>query len=449
MSSFKCFHFFIIILQVFAAIPIFSLADSSLTQNQLFTSFLDTAKKPELFDWMLTIRRKIHQFPELLYEEFQTSELIRTELDNLGIPYKHPVAVTGVIGFIGTGNPPFVALRADIDALPMQEMVEWEHMSQVDGKMHSCGHDAHTTMVLGAAKILKQHENELKGTVVLVFQPAEEGGAGAKRILDSGALENVSAIFGLHMAPTPLLQVGEAASRSGPVMAGSGHFEAIISGRGGHAAIPHSTIDPVLAASSVIISLQQLVSREADPLDSEVVTVATFQGGGAFNVIPDYVTIGGTFRAFSRESLEHLKHRIEQVIIGQAAVHRCNATVNFFEEVSPLYPPTINDAGLHEQFRDVALNLLGADKVHFDLPPVTASEDFSFYQEVMPGYFFFLGMHKPSNDPRAHILHSPHLFINEEGLPYGAALHASLAVNYLQKYQQDGSTVEGKYRDEL
>ncbi|XP_057455271.1 IAA-amino acid hydrolase ILR1-like 4 [Lotus japonicus] len=444
MASFKCFHFFIITLQVFAAIPIFSLADSSFTQNQLFTKFLDTAKKPELFDWMLTIRRKIHQFPELAYQEFQTSEVIRAELDKLGIPYKHPVAETGVIGFIGSGKSPFVALRADIDALPMQEMVEWEHMSQVDGKMHACGHDAHTTMLLGAAKILKQHENEIKGTVVLVFQPAEEGAAGAKKIVESGALENVSAIFGLHVLPT--LPVGEVASRSGPLMAGSGRFEAIINGKGGHAAIPHTAVDPILAASNVVISLQYLVSREADPLDSQVVTVAKFQAGSAFNVIPDYVTIDGTFRAFTTESLEYLRHRIEQVIVGQAAVQRCNATVNFHDEVNPSYPPTINDDGLHEQFRDVAVNLLGADKVHIDMPPMTASEDFSYYQKVMSGYFFFLGIQK---DHRPHFLHSPYLMIDEEGLPYGAALHASLAINYLQKHQQQGPTGEGKFRDEL
>ncbi|XP_057455276.1 IAA-amino acid hydrolase ILR1-like 4 [Lotus japonicus] len=437
MSSFNRFHFFIIILQVFATIPILSLADSSsLTPNQLFTNFLDTAKNPELFDWMVTIRRKIHQFPELGYEEFQTSEVIRTELDKLGIPYKHPVAVTGVIGFIGTGNSPFVALRADMDALRMPELVDWEYKSQVPGKMHACGHDAHMTMLLGAANMLKQREQEINGTIVLVFQPAEEGGAGAKKIVESGALENVSAIFGLHVLPT--LPVGEVASRSGPLMAGSGRFEAIINGKGGHAALPHTAIDPILAASNVVISLQYLVSREADPLEPQVVTVAKFEGGGTFNVIPDYVKIGGTFRAFSTKSLEYLKQRIEQVIIAQAAVQRCNATVSFFEEVSPSYPPTINDGDLHEKFRDVAESLLGADKVHLNLPPVTAAEDFSFYQKVIPGYFFLLGMHdNASNDIRAHSVHSPYLKINEEGLPYGAALHASLAINYLQTYQQE------------
>ncbi|KAG5115317.1 hypothetical protein JHK84_041430 [Glycine max] len=302
VNLFVFFHFL-------AATPIFS--DSSSSSNAFVTTkFLDLAKDPLVFDWMIGIRRKIHENPELGYEEFETSKLIRTELDKLGISYKYPVAVTGVVGFIGTGLPPFVALRADMDALPLQEMVEWEHKSKVPGKMHACGHDAHVAMLLGAAKILKRHENEIRGTVVLVFQPAEEGGGGAKKILDAGVLENISAIFGLHIVPT--YPIGEVASRSGPIFAGSGFFEATINGRGGHAAIPQHSIDPILAASNVIVSLQHIVSREVDPLDSQVVTVGKFQGGGAFNVIPDSVTIGGTFRAFSKESFMQLRQRIEQ-----------------------------------------------------------------------------------------------------------------------------------------
>lgn len=445
-SSFKfiCYHFFIIILHVFAATQILS----SSTHNSSFNNFLDSAKNPEVYDWMINIRRKIHENPELGYEEFETSELIRTELDKLSIPYKHPVAITGVIGFIGTGLSPFVALRADMDALSMQEMVEWEHRSKVPGKMHACGHDAHVTMLLGAAKILKQHEKEIQGTIVLVFQPAEEGGGGAKKILDAGALENVTAIFGLHIVPD--LPIGEVSSRSGPILAGSGFFEAKISGKGGHAAIPQQSIDPILAASGAIISLQHLVSREADPLDSQVVTIAKIQGGSAFNVIPDHVTIGGTFRAFSKESFNQLRQRIEEVIIGQAAVHRCNATVDFLHGVKPFYPPTVNNADLHEHFVNVAVNMLGIDKVDSVMTPYMGSEDFSFYQEVIPGYFFMLGVKNASHKRFESLLHSPYLEINEDGLPYGAALHASLAASYLLKHQRDTVPgVERKYHDEL
>ncbi|KAK4269277.1 hypothetical protein QN277_022458 [Acacia crassicarpa] len=407
--------------------------------------FLEFAKKPEVLNWMTDIRRKIHENPELGYEEFKTSELIREKLDKLGISYKYPVAVTGVIGFIGTGHPPFVAIRADMDALAMQEKVEWEHKSKVPGKMHACGHDAHVAMLLGAAKILKEHEKEIKGTVVLVFQPAEEGGAGAKKVLDAGALENVSAIFGLHIDPS--LPIGEVGSRSGPFLAGSGFFEAVISGKGGHAAIPQHTIDPILAASNVIVSLQHLVSREADPLDSQVVTVAKFQGGGAFNVIPDSVTIGGTFRAFSKESFMQLRQRIEQVITGQAAVQRCNATISFLDKQKPFFPPTVNDGDLHKHFQKVAGDLLGISKVT-GMPPSMGSEDFAFYQESLPGYFFMLGM-KDASVEKTVSVHSPYFKFNEDALPYGAALHASLAASYLLKLQQNVPVVEGNHHDEL
>ncbi|CAN1217959.1 IAA-amino acid hydrolase ILR1-like 4 [Linum perenne] len=419
--------------------------------------FLSFAKKDDFFDWMVGVRRKIHENPELGYQEFETSKLIRGELDKMRVDYKYPVAVTGVVGFIGTGKPPFVAIRADMDALSMQEMVEWEHKSKVAGKMHACGHDAHVTMLLGAAKILQEHRHHLKvccsnlflcfcsctdyGTVVLLFQPAEEIGGGAKKMIDEGALENVNAIFGLHVDSR--LPIGEVASRSGPLLAGSGMFEAIIGGKGGHAAIPQHSIDPILAASNVIVSLQHLVSREADPLDSQVVTVAKFQGGGAFNVIPDSVTIGGTFRAFSKESFNQLKQRIEEVIKGQAAVQRCKASVDFLEQD----PPTVNDKGLHDYFRTIAGDMLGANKVS-EMQPLMGAEDFSFYQEVIPGYFFFLGMYNETQK-RLELEHSPFFEVNEAALPYGAALHASLATQYLLDFESKSPGLEQKYHDEL
>ncbi|XP_060673200.1 IAA-amino acid hydrolase ILR1-like 4 [Ziziphus jujuba] len=439
--------FLILVLCVFG--PVTVLSDSTVITDGLSktpSEFLEFAKKQEVFDWMVEIRRKIHENPELGYEEFETSKLIRTELEKLGIPYKYPVAITGVIGFIGTGKPPFVGIRADMDALAMQELVEWEHKSKIPGKMHACGHDSHVAMLLGAAKILKEHEKELQGTVVLVFQPAEEGGGGAKKILETGVLDNVNAIFGLHVAHN--LPLGEVASRPGPSLAGSGFFEAVISGKGGHAAIPQHSIDPILAASNVIVSLQHLVSREADPLDAQVVTVAKFQGGGAFNVIPDSVTIGGTFRAFSKESLSQLKQRIEEVITKQASVQRCNATVDFLENEKPLFPPTINHEGLHKHFQKIAGEMLSLRKVK-ELQPLMGSEDFAFYQEKIPGYIFFLGM-EDRTIGRLESVHSPFFQINEDAFPYGAALHASLAAGYLSEFHQEVPSQEAKqYHDEL
>ncbi|KAI3421697.1 M20_dimer domain-containing protein [Psidium guajava] len=410
---------------------------------QIPVGFLSLAQKPEIMDYMVSIRRRIHEYPELGFEEFETSKLVRSELDRMGIQYKHPLAVTGVVGYIGTGKPPFVAIRADMDALAMEENVEWEHKSKVPGKMHACGHDGHVAMLLGAAKLLQGQRDQLQGTVVLVFQPAEEGGAGAKKMIDDGALENVNAIFGLHLSVR--FPIGAVATRPGPIMAASGFFEAIISGKGGHAAIPQHTIDPIVAASNVIVSLQHLISREADPLDSQVVTVAKIEGGGSFNVIPDSVTIGGTFRAFSTDSLIQLKRRIEEVITRQASVQRCNATVSF--SAKPFYPVTANDKALHEHFKSVAQDMLAPHKV-LGMEPLMGSEDFSFYTEVIPGYFYFVGMEDKSLG-KMEFGHSPYYRLNEDALPYGTALHAALATRYILENQQKSDAAKGSSHDEL
>ncbi|KAJ8446122.1 hypothetical protein Cgig2_000919 [Carnegiea gigantea] len=424
-----------------------SLSDSAVLSTELKEIpkyFLSQTQKPDVFDWMVAIRRKLHENPELGFEEFETSRVIREQLDKLGIPYKYPVAITGILGFIGTGKPPFVALRADMDALPIQELVEWEHKSKVPGKMHACGHDAHVAMLLGAARILQEHKNKIKGTVVLVFQPGEEGCMGARKMIEAGALENVEAIFALHVNSE--LPVGQVSCRAGPLLAGSGFFQAVINGKGGHAAIPHHSVDPILAASNVIVSLQHIVSREADPLDSQVVTVGKFQGGGAFNVIPDSVTIGGTFRALLKSSFVRLRQRIEEVITSQAAVQRCTAAVDFFDN-EKVNPPTVNDEKLHAFFSRVATDMLGSRNVK-EAMPLTGSEDFAFYQEVIPGYFFFVGL---KNETRGKTggEHNPNFVVNEDVLPYGASLHASLAVRYLLEKDAITPLQEIIHHDEL
>jgi len=385
-------------------------------------------------DWIVEIRRELHQYPELGFEEVRTSALIRRKLDELGIPYRYPVAETGVVATVGTGSGRCVALRADMDALPITEEADVPFRSRNEGRMHACGHDCHTAMLLGAARILKAREAELEGTVKLLFQPAEEGGGGGGRMRDEGVLADppVERIFGLHV--WPFLPTGTIGARAGTFMAATAAMEIVITGRGGHAAMPQFTIDPVATAAKVVCELQTIVSRELDPLEPGVVSVTAINGGEAFNVIPPSVRMLGTIRSLTSPGLEFLKQRIRELAGHVAAANRCEAQVDF---PGTGYPATVNEPGCWGMAQEVGRQLLGEDAVH-ELAPVMGGEDFAFYVEQVPGCFLGLGI-RSEEKGAVYSVHHPRFKVDEDALPIGAALHAALALRSLKMSSDQSS----------
>jgi len=386
------------------------------------------AEAREIHDWIAELRRRIHRHPELMYEEVETSRIVRETLDGLGIEYRWPVAETGVVAALGDGNGPCVALRADMDALPIHEETDVPFRSGVDGKMHACGHDAHTAMLLGAARLLKAREGDIRGTVKLFFQPAEEGGAGGDRMVSEGALENptVQRVFGIHV--WPFVPSGTVAGRAGTFLAATSSLRVVVTGKGGHGAIPQMTFDPVATAAKIVVELQTIIAREMDPLNSGVVTVSMMRAGEAFNVIPPTAELGGTLRALTMENLRFIQQRVQEISEHVAAANRCTVEVTF---PGHDYPPTDNDAHCWDVARQVCGEILGDDAV-LESPPIMGGEDFAFFLQRVPGVFVGLGI-RSEEAGSVYSVHHPRFMMDESALPTGSALHVAYALRSLEE----------------
>jgi amidohydrolase len=376
-----------------------------------------------LNDYIVSIRREVHAYPELRFEEFRTSELVFNELKSLGVDV-YRVGGTGVVGVVRGRGDVTVALRADMDALPIQEENDVPYKSRVPGKMHACGHDAHVAMLLGAAKVLVSVKDYLRGSVKLIFQPAEEGGAGAKKLVEEGVLDGVKAIFGIHVWAE--LPSGIIATRKGPMNASATSFMIRIKGLGGHAAHPELTKDPTAPAVDIYNAIQKVVTRNVDPFTPIVVSTPRFEGSNASNVIPDEVRIYGTLRVFDLGLRDRVLKRIEDIVKYYSLAWGCEGTLEI-TEVS--YPPVINDSELADFVLRVA-SKLGEVR---EAPMSMGAEDFSYYLEKVPGVFIILGIR---NEGKGIIYphHHPKFNVDEDILWRGTALHALLAYNYLKEY---------------
>jgi hippurate hydrolase len=365
----------------------------------------------ELVDW----RRDIHRHPELGFKESRTAKFVAQQLESFGCEVHTQIGGTGVVGVLrnGQGNRS-IGLRADMDALPIHEENKFDHCSSHDGVMHACGHDGHTTMLLGAARYLAQ-TRQFDGIVHFIFQPAEEGLGGALAMIDDGLFDQFpcESIYGMHNWPS--LATGQFGITSGPLLAGGALFDITVHGQGAHGAFPHHSKDPVLAASEIVVSLQRIVSRRFNPLEAGVVSVTMFKAGDAYNVIPKTSVVGGTARAFSREGLDVIEEEMQRIAKGVAVAHGVTAVCDF----RVTFAPTINAEREARMIADAASELVGESNVERNHYLISGSEDFSFMLENRPGAFILIG-----NGEDASPVHTPTYDFNDEILPLGSALFA-------------------------
>ena len=380
------------------------------------------------------IRRDIHAHPELCYEEHRTSEIVATKLQEWGIPVVRGLGGTGVVGIINNGSSErAIGLRADMDALPMQEINSFAHTSQHAGKMHACGHDGHTAMLLGAAHYLSKYKL-FDGTVYVIFQPAEEGGGGARAMIDDGLFEKypMEAVFGMHNWPGAA--VGTFGVTPGPMMASSNEFYVTVKGKGAHAAQPHKGIDPIIAAIQIAQSWQSIVSRNASPLESAVLSVTQIHSGSATNVIPDEAELVGTVRTFSTSMLDMIEHRMRTIAEHTAAAFDASVEFKFKRN----YPPLVNHAKETAFATEVMRAVVGVENVDAQVEPTMGAEDFAFMLQEKPGCYVFIGNGDGDHRDIGHglgpcNLHNPSYDFNDDLLPIGATYWVRLAETYLKK----------------
>jgi len=404
-------------------------------------SFLSQAQAlaPQLVAW----RRDFHQHPELGFEETRTAGIVADYLQSLGIETRTGVGKTGVVGLIRGNRPgPTVLLRFDMDALPIDERNETPYASQNPGRMHACGHDAHTAIGMGAARLLAQTREQWPGQVKLLFQPAEEGLGGALATIQDGVLVHprVDAAFALHLWNQAA--AGQLAIQAGPFMAAADRFEIEIIGRGGHGAAPEDTIDAVLVGAEVVNALHHIVSRNVPPHETAVLSIGSFHAGKAFNVIAERAHLSGTLRTFDETVRAKLLQRMQAILGGMSDAHGASAIFNLMEE--EFTPAVINDAAMTEVVLQVAQQLGMAEQV-VSIQPLMISEDMAEVLNRVPGCYFLLGAEPEGGAQGSH--HNPRFDINEAALPLGAALMAGVAVHFLQTHGTSGAVLASEHQD--
>jgi hippurate hydrolase len=403
----------------------------------------------QLIDSILTqsaaiaaVRRDIHAHPELCFEEVRTAEVVAAKLTEWGIPVHRGMGTTGVVGIVhgrdGGASGRAIGLRADMDALPMQEHNHFAHASQHAGKMHACGHDGHTAMLLAAAQHFAKHRN-FDGTVYLIFQPAEEGGGGAREMIKDGLFEQfpVEAVFGMHNWPG--MPVGSFAASAGPVMASSNEFHIVIRGKGSHAALPHNGIDPVPVACQMVQAFQTIISRNKKPVDAGVISVTMIHTGEATNVVPDSCEIQGTVRTFTYEVLDMIERRMQEIAEHTCAAFGATCEFRFHRN----YPPTVNHPLETSFVREVLAGIVGADQVLVQEPTMGA-EDFAYMLQARPGCYIFIANGEGAHREIGHgggpcTLHNPSYDFNDDLIPLGATYWVRLAEQWLSQPRKDAA----------